>query len=91
MTAKPLATEVAVPLAPGIPRPKNAGPSNVGAPTIEKETVASNREIESSQSVWAAPLPYTILAKNAAVGLSVLIGVAIVLEYLLRRREALKS
>jgi hypothetical protein len=61
------------------------------APTIEKETGVSNRETESSQSVWAAPLPYTILAKNAAVGLSVLIGVAIVLEYLLRRREALRS
>jgi len=40
MSPEPLATEVAVRLIPGIPRPKSAGPSTIGAPTTEKETRA---------------------------------------------------
>jgi ATP-dependent Clp protease adaptor protein ClpS len=48
MSAKPLTAEVAVPLIPGIPRPKSAAPSTVGAPTIEKETRAE----ESLDLAW---------------------------------------
>ena len=40
MNAEPLAAEVAVPLIPDLVRPKSAGPSTIGAPTIEKETRA---------------------------------------------------
>ena len=38
MTAEPPAPDVVVPVAPGIPGPKSAGLSTIGAPTIEKET-----------------------------------------------------
>jgi len=38
MSAEPLAAEVAVPLIPGVPRPKSGTPSTIGVPTIEKET-----------------------------------------------------
>src|SRR3954470_20147678 len=59
MIAKPLATEVALPLAPGIPRPTNAGPSNVGVPTIEKET-HTEEELD---------LPWHVVVHNDPVNL----------------------
>ena len=59
MIAKPLATEVAVPLAPGIPRPKGGGPSNIGAPTIEKET-RTEEELD---------LPWQVVVHNDPVNL----------------------
>src|SRR6476660_1208995 len=40
MSSEPLAAEVGVRRIPAIPRPKSAGPSTLGAPTIEKETRA---------------------------------------------------
>ena len=48
MTAEPLAAQVAVPLTPGIPHPKSAGPSITGVPTIEKET----HEEEALDLAW---------------------------------------
>src|SRR5512144_1316608 len=59
MSAVPLAAEVAVPLIPGIPRPKNAGPSTIGAPTIEKETRAEE-ELD---------LPWHVVVHNDPVNL----------------------
>jgi ATP-dependent Clp protease adaptor protein ClpS len=58
MTAELLATEVAVPLAPGIARPKSAA-SNVGAPTIEKET----------RTEEALDLPWHVVVHNDPVNL----------------------
>jgi ATP-dependent Clp protease adaptor protein ClpS len=59
MTAEPLAAEVAVPVAPGIPRPKSARPSNIGAPTIEKET----------RTEEALDLPWHVVVHNDPVNL----------------------
>jgi ATP-dependent Clp protease adaptor protein ClpS len=59
MSAAPLTTEVAVPLIPGIPRPKSAEPSAVGAPTIEKETRAEE----------ALDLPWHVVVHNDPVNL----------------------
>jgi ATP-dependent Clp protease adaptor protein ClpS len=59
MSAEPLATEVAVPLIPGIVRPKSAGPSTVGVPTIEKETRAEE----------ALDLPWQVVVHNDPVNL----------------------
>jgi Uncharacterized conserved protein len=59
MSAKPLAAEVAVPLIPGIPRPKSAGRPLVGAPTIEKETRAEE----------ALDLPWHVVVHNDPVNL----------------------
>ena len=59
MSAEPLAAEVAVPLIPGIPRPKSAGPSTIGAPTIEKETRAEE-ELD---------LPWHVVVHNDPVNL----------------------
>jgi ATP-dependent Clp protease adaptor protein ClpS len=59
MSAEPLEAEVAVPLAPGIPRPKSAGPSSIGAPTIEKET-RTEEELD---------LPWHVVVHNDPVNL----------------------
>jgi ATP-dependent Clp protease adaptor protein ClpS len=59
MSAEPLAADVAVPLFPGILRPKSAGPSTVGAPTIEKETRAEE----------ALDLPWLVVVHNDPVNL----------------------
>jgi len=59
MSAAPLTAEVAVPLIPGIPRPKSAGPSTIGAPTIEKETRAEE----------ALDLPWHVVVHNDPVNL----------------------
>jgi ATP-dependent Clp protease adaptor protein ClpS len=59
MIAEPLATEVAVPLIPGIPRPKGTGPSTIGAPTIEKEPRAEE-ELD---------LPWHVVVHNDPVNL----------------------
>src|SRR5438045_9623914 len=59
MSVAPLTAEVAVPLIPGIPRPKNATSSNIGAPTTEKET----REEE------ALDVPWQVVVHNDPVNL----------------------
>ena len=59
MTAEPLEAEVAVPLTPGIVRFMSAGPSTIGAPTIEKETRAEE----------ALDLPWHVVVHNDPVNL----------------------
>jgi ATP-dependent Clp protease adaptor protein ClpS len=59
MSAPPLAVEVEVALTPGIPRPKSAGASTVGAPTIEKETRAEE----------ALDVPWQVVVHNDPVNL----------------------
>jgi len=59
MSAEPLVAEVAVPLIPGIVRPKSATPSTVVAPTIEKETRAEE-ELD---------LPWQVVVHNDPVNL----------------------
>ena len=59
MSAAPLTAEVAVPLVPGILRPKSAGPSTISAPTIEKETRAEE----------ALDLPWHVVVHNDPVNL----------------------
>ena len=59
MIAEPLAAKVAFPLAPGIPRSKSAELSNIGAPTIEKETRAED-ELD---------LPWHVVVHNDPVNL----------------------
>jgi ATP-dependent Clp protease adaptor protein ClpS len=59
MSAAPLTVEVVVPLIPGMPRPKSAGPSTVDAPTIEKETRAEE----------ALDLPWYVVVHNDPVNL----------------------
>ena len=59
MSAESLAAEVAVPLIPGIVRPKSAAPSTVGEPTIEKETRAEE-EVD---------LPWQVVVHNDPVNL----------------------
>jgi ATP-dependent Clp protease adaptor protein ClpS len=58
MSVAPLTAEVAVPPIPGMPRP-SAGPSTVGAPTIEKETRAEE----------ALDLPWHVVVHNDPVNL----------------------
>ena len=59
MSAEPLAAEVAVPLIPDLVRPKSAGPSTIGAPTIEEETRAEE----------ALDLPWHVVVHNDPVNL----------------------
>ena len=59
MSPEPLATEVAVRPIPGIPRPKSAGPSTIGVPTIEKEPHAEE-ELD---------LPWHVVVHNDPVNL----------------------
>ena len=59
MNAAPLTAEVGVPLIPGIPRPKSAGPSTIGTPTIEKEPRAEE-ELD---------LPWHVVVHNDPVNL----------------------
>ena len=59
MSVAPLAVKVEVALTPGIPRPQSAGPSTVGAPTIEKETRAEE----------ALDLPWHVVVHNDPVNL----------------------
>ena len=59
MRGAPLTAELAVPLIPGIPCPKSAGPSTIGAPTIEKETRAEE----------ALDLPWHVVVHNDPVNL----------------------
>jgi ATP-dependent Clp protease adaptor protein ClpS len=59
MRTEPLAAGVAVPLIPGIPPPKSAGPFSVGAPTIETETRAEE----------ALDLPWHVVVHNDPVNL----------------------
>ena len=59
MSAAPLTAEVAVPLIHGIPRPMSAGPSTIGAPTIEKESSAEE----------ALDLPWNVVVHNDPVNL----------------------
>src|SRR5215475_7248677 len=60
MSAKPLATDVAVPLNPGIVTPKSvAAPSIVVVPTIEKETHAEE----------VLDLPWQVVVHNDPVNL----------------------
>jgi ATP-dependent Clp protease adaptor protein ClpS len=59
MSAKPLAAGVAMPLNPGIPPLKSAGPLSVGAPTIETETRAEE----------ALDLPWHVVVHNDPVNL----------------------
>jgi len=59
MSAEPLAAEVAVPLIPDLVRPKSAGPSTIGAPTIEEETRAKE----------ALDLPWHVVVHNDPVNL----------------------
>jgi ATP-dependent Clp protease adaptor protein ClpS len=59
MNSAPLTTEVAVPLNPGIPRPKSAETSAVGAPTIENQTRAEE----------ALDLPWHLVVHNDPVNL----------------------
>ena len=51
--------EVAVPLIPGIVRPKSAAPSTVGAPTIEEETDTEE----------ALDIPWQVVVHNDPVNL----------------------
>ena len=57
MSSEPLAPEVAVPLIPRLP--KNATPSTIGAPTIEKETRAEE----------ALDVPWQVVVHNDPVNL----------------------
>jgi len=57
MRSEPLAAEVAVPLIPRLP--KNATPSTIGAPTIEKETGAEE----------ALDVPWQVVVHNDPVNL----------------------
>ena len=57
MSSEPLAAEVAVPLIPRLP--KNATPSTIGAPTIEKETRAEE----------ALDVPWQVVVHNDPVNL----------------------
>src|SRR4029077_12793106 len=59
MSAEPLAAEVAVPLIPDLVCPKSAGPSTIGAPTIEEETRAEE----------ALDLPWHVVVHNDPVNL----------------------
>ena len=59
MTAEPLAAEVVVPLTPGAPHPKSAGPSTVGERTTEKETRAQE----------ALDVPWHVVVHNDPVNL----------------------
>ena len=59
MSAEPLAAKVAVALAPEVSRPKSAGPSTIGAPTIEKET-RTEEELD---------LPWHVVVHNDPVNL----------------------
>ena len=59
MTPKPLAAEVALPPTPGLPPPRGGGPSNIGAPTIEKET-RTEEELD---------LPWQVVVHNDPVNL----------------------
>src|SRR5512132_4399178 len=59
MSAEPLAAKEAVPLILGYPPPKSAGPSTVGAPTIEKETRAEE----------ALDLPWQVVVHSDPVNL----------------------
>src|SRR5205814_1889152 len=59
MSAEPLATELVVPLIPGIVLPKSAAPSTVVAPTIEEET----------RSEEALDLPWQVVVHNDPVNL----------------------
>ena len=58
MSAEPLAVEVAVPVTPRI-FPKSAGPSTIGAPTIEIETRGEE----------ALDLPWQVVVHNDPVNL----------------------
>jgi ATP-dependent Clp protease adaptor protein ClpS len=55
----PLVAEVAVTLAPEVSRPRSAGPSTIGAPTIEKET-RTEEELD---------LPWQVVVHNDPVNL----------------------
>jgi ATP-dependent Clp protease adaptor protein ClpS len=59
MSATPLTAEVAPSLIPGILHPKSAGPSTIGAPTIEKETRPEE----------ALDLPWQVVVHNDPVNL----------------------
>jgi ATP-dependent Clp protease adaptor protein ClpS len=59
MSVESLAAEVAVPLIPGVLRPKSAGPSTIGTPTIEKEPRAEE-ELD---------LPWHVVVHNDPVNL----------------------
>ncbi len=59
MSAEPLAAKVAVPVIPSISRPRSAGPSTIGAPTIEKETRAEEE----------LGLPWHVVVHNDPVNL----------------------
>jgi ATP-dependent Clp protease adaptor protein ClpS len=59
MSAEPLAAGVAMPLIPGIPPAKSAGPFSVGAPTIETETRAEE----------SLDLPWQVVVHNDPVNL----------------------
>ena len=59
MSAEPLAAEVAVPLIPDLVRPRSAGPSTIGMPTIEEETRAEE----------ALDLPWHVVVHNDPVNL----------------------
>src|SRR6476620_4239431 len=59
MSAEPLAAEVAVPLIRDLVCPKGAGPSTIGAPTIEEETRAEE----------ALDLPWHVVVHNDPVKL----------------------
>ena len=59
MSVEPLAAEVAVPLIPDVLRPKSAGPSTIGTPTIEKEPRAEE-ELD---------LPWHVVVHNDPVNL----------------------
>ena len=59
MSIEPLAAEVAIPLIPGVLRPKSAGPSTIGTPTIEKEPRAEE-ELD---------LPWHVVVHNDPVNL----------------------
>lgn len=61
------------------------------APTISSEKVLGNGEPGPPPSAWAAPIPYAIVSKNAAVGLVILIGVATLFEWVLRRRREVRA
>ena len=59
MSVEPLAAEVAIPLIPGVLRPKSTGPSTIGTPTIEKEPRAEE-ELD---------LPWHVVVHNDPVNL----------------------
>jgi ATP-dependent Clp protease adaptor protein ClpS len=59
MSVEPFAAEVAIPLIPGVLRPKSAGPSTIGTPTIEKEPRAEE-ELD---------LPWHVVVHNDPVNL----------------------